>query len=229
MALATWWGGDPLPPLAPLAGFSAGPTRDEEILARLNNLPPAEVRRRLRAGHRPYLAYIEGTPVAYGWVATRQAEIGELGLNFKLPGTHRYLWDFATLPAWRGRGIYPHLLQAILTAERGQADHFWIIYAPENRPSGAGIHKAGLTPVAQLSFQKDGQAGLMPLDLKERAGAGANLLGVPLLEQGLTPCWRCGGTGRASEPAKLSCACACRTGLEWADERRDKSCCCLAN
>ncbi len=220
MALATWWGGDTLPSLSPLAGFSAGPTHDEPTLARLNNLPPAEIRRRLRAGHQPYLAYLNETPVAYGWVATRQAEIGELQLNFTLPGIHRYLWDFATLPAWRGRGIYPHLLQAILTDESHQADHFWIIYAPENHPSGTGIHKAGLAPVGQLSFQRNGRAGLMALNRIDRASIGANLLGVPLLKRGLTPCWRCGRL-----PASADCT--CWAGLEQAGEQPDPMCCCL--
>lgn len=222
MALATWWSSDPLPPLSRLAGFSAGPTTDEPILARLNDLSLSEIRRRLRAGHQPYLAYLGGTPVAYGWVATHQAQIGELDLAFTLPGTHRYLWDFATLPAWRGQGIYPHLLQAILLAESNQANHFWIIYAPENHPSGTGIHKAGLTSIGKLSFQGNGQAGLVPLSRIDRASTGARLLGVPLLERGLTPCWRCGRLPSTSN-------CACRAGLEQADERREPDCCCLVN
>jgi GNAT superfamily N-acetyltransferase len=228
MALASWWGGDPLPPLSPLTGFSAGPTHDEQILAHLNGLAPAEIRRRLQAGHRPYLGYLAETPVAYGWVATRQAEIGELGLDFTIPGVHRYLWDFATLPAWRGRGIYPHLLQAILTAEHNQAAYFWIIYAPENHPSGAGIHKAGLTPVGQLSFQRNGHAGLTPLGQIERARAGATLLGVPLLEGGLSPCWRCGRV--ASLPSTLEMVSdTCWASLERPQGQRDLNCLCLAS
>jgi hypothetical protein len=49
----------------------------------------------------PYLASVEQTPVGYGWVATQEALIGELGLQFGLPETDRYLWDFATLPSGR--------------------------------------------------------------------------------------------------------------------------------
>jgi GNAT superfamily N-acetyltransferase len=226
MALATWWDGDALSHLSPLAGFSAGLAHDDQTLAHLNNLMPVEVHRRRQAGHQPYLAYLAGEPVAYGWVATRQAEIGEHGLNFTLPEGHRYLWDFATLPAWRGRGIYPHLLQEILTAEVGQADYFWIIYAPENQPSGAGIHKAGLNPIGQLSFQRDGHAGLTPLGQIERARTGANLLGVPLLERGLSPCWRCGGASLPS--AQEGASCTCRAELERATEGTMLGCLCLA-
>lgn len=53
MALAAWWGRDPLPLLSSLASFSAGPTSDEPTLAHLNGLSLAEIRSRLQAGHRP--------------------------------------------------------------------------------------------------------------------------------------------------------------------------------
>src|SRR5690554_1102890 len=114
MALATWWRGDDLPALTPLQDFTAGPTDDAGLLARLAALEIAEVQRRLDEGHRPYVAWLGGEPVAYGWVATHTAEVGELDVVITLPQGECYLWDFATLPAWRGRGIYPRLLQAIL-------------------------------------------------------------------------------------------------------------------
>lgn len=192
MALATWWVPDPLPDLRPLPGFQAALAADDVELARLNDIPLAEVQARRQRGHRPYIGYMDGTPAAYGWVATREASIGELGLTFTLPREDRYLWDFATGPAWQGRGIYPQLLRTIL-AQEPAATRFWIIHAPENLPSGAGMHKAGLVPVGRLSFRADGGVGLAPLGPRERAQAGAALLGVPLVETVLSPCWRCGG------------------------------------
>jgi len=48
MALATWWDGDSLSNLSPLAGFSAGLAHDDQTLAHLNNLTLAEVHRRWR-------------------------------------------------------------------------------------------------------------------------------------------------------------------------------------
>ena len=62
----------------------------------------AEVEQRRRAGHLPYVGYIDGTAVTYGWVATREASIGELNLVFPIAADSRYLWDFATLPDWQG-------------------------------------------------------------------------------------------------------------------------------
>ena len=193
MALATWWRGDTLPPLVPVPHFHAAASRDALLIARVTGLDPAQVQERLAAGHQPYLAYIGTAPVGYGWVAQQAAEIGELDLRFALPPTERYLWDFATLPAWQGYGIYPRLLQSIIAQQAPSIERVWIIYAPENTPSGAGMGKAGLEVVGQLSFGREGRVGLAPLGRPERAQAGAALLGVPLSAYRLAPCWSCGG------------------------------------
>jgi GNAT superfamily N-acetyltransferase len=189
MALATWWASDPLMDLPPVSGFHVRLAADDAQLAAINQITVAEIEQRRRAGHIPYVGYIDNTAVTYGWVATREASIGELRLVFPIPVGSRYLWDFATVPEWQGRGLYPRLLQAIVQAER--AECFWIIHAPENRPSGAGMQKAGFQAVGQLSFQPDNSLGLIPFDQPERALIGAKLLGVPLIEDGLSPCWRC--------------------------------------
>ena len=169
MALATWWRGDALPTLSLLPGFHVEALRDEHLIAQINRLAPNEVRQRLGSGHQPYLASIEQAPVGYGWMATEEASIGELGLQFALPATERYLWDFATLPEWQGYGIYPRLLQHILAQQSSTVERVWIIHAPENSPSGAGMTKAGLLPVGQLSFRSDGAVGLAPFESLERA------------------------------------------------------------
>jgi hypothetical protein len=179
--------------LSLLSGFRVEASRDEHLIAHINQLAPNEVRQRMHTGHQPYLASIEQAPVGYGWMATQEASIGELGLAFVLPQTERYLWDFATLPEWQGYGIYPRLLQHILMQQSSTVERVWIIHAPENSPSGAGMTKAGLLPVGQLSFRSDSGVGLAPFDLLERAQAGAALLGIPLIERVLAPCWRCGG------------------------------------
>lgn len=197
MALATWWSSDPLPELAAVPGFHARLAADDTMLATLNRLTEAEVLVRRDAGHRPYVGLLEGNPAAYGWVATEEASIGELHITMRLPRGNRYLWDFATLPGFQGRGLYPHLLQAILEHERPEAERFWIIHAPENLPSGAGMAHAGLAPVAELSLRADGGVGLAPRDVPSalaRAQAGSALLGVPLMGAELAPCWRCGGS-----------------------------------
>src|SRR6476620_4446130 len=200
MALATWWRGDSMPELSLLKGFRVEASRDTHLVADITRLAPDEVDQRMDAGHQPYVAYVEQTPVGYGWMATREASIGELGLVFALPETERYLWDFATLPDWQGYGIYPRLLQTILAQQLPTVERVWIIHAPENSPSGAGMTKAGLLPIGQLSFRSDGGVGLAPFDSLERAQAGAALLGIPLIASVLAPCWSCGGTTDKHNP-----------------------------
>jgi hypothetical protein len=207
MALATWWRGDAVPTLSLLSGFRVEASRDEHLIAHINQLAPNEVRQRLHMGHQPYLASIDQAPVGYGWMATQEASIGELGLAFALPATERYLWDFATLPEWQGYGIYPRLLQHILTQQSSTVERVWIIHAPENSPSGVGMTKAGLLPVGQLSFRSDGGVGLAPFDSLERAQAGAALLGIPLIESVLAPCWSCGGATHAHSTTVDADAC----------------------
>jgi GNAT superfamily N-acetyltransferase len=193
MSLATFWAEDGIASLPALAGFTAGPAHDWHELAEINHLSSAEVIERRNDGHRAYVARMDGQPVAYGWLATRKISIGELDINVELSPDDRYLWDFATLPEWQGRGLYPRLLQSILEQESQNAKRFWIIHAPENLPSGAGMNKAGFEFVGQLSYTVDGQVGLAPYsDTAERARRGADLLQVPLIETVLAPCWSCG-------------------------------------
>jgi GNAT superfamily N-acetyltransferase len=194
MALWTWWTGDALPALAEIEGFRAEAAHDVAELSTLTGLTPDEVTSRLGAGNRCYVARLGGEAVGYGWVADAGAAIGELGLAFRLEAGDRYLWDFVTLPAWRGRGLYPHLLQAILRAEdRGR---FWIINAPENVASARGIAKAGFAEVGSLAFARGRGVGIAASAAAGRAAAGAAVLGVPLVpttetDPGVSPCWCC--------------------------------------
>jgi len=162
IVLHTWRLGDPQPPLPHPLGFAAGPTDDDGLVARLAGLDRATVRARRRAGHRPYVAWLDGTPVAYGWSAGRRASIGEIGVRLALrPGAH-YLWDFATLPAWRGRGVYPALLRAIVAHETPEAERFLIGHRASNLTSRRGIEKAGFRELGMLRPRPGGGAELVP-------------------------------------------------------------------
>jgi GNAT superfamily N-acetyltransferase len=164
----TWWRGDPLPALAPLESFRAAPADDDALLAELNAIDVAEVRRRVSAGSQPYLAYLHGTPASYGWAARGANGIEELGIVYTLAPGDRDLWDFATLPRWRGRGVYPHLLQAILSAEQ-PAERFWIGHVADNATSGRGIRSAGFQLAGALVLTSGGALKFAPLGAEPRA------------------------------------------------------------
>jgi GNAT superfamily N-acetyltransferase len=175
----TWWQGDPLPALKPLPGFSLVQTDDTRLLDILSDRTEAEIQQRISDGHRPYLAMINGQPAAYGWSAWERAEIGELGVRLELPDRERYLWDFMTLPDWRGRGIYPHMLQGIIRAEMADARRFWIGHDLDNVASARGIEKAGLPVIGEVWVRK-GEPVFVPREQVERAGAAAALLNLAM-------------------------------------------------
>ena len=192
---------DPTPELGALPGLAVRREESAALMAALQGRAEAEMTRRFEAGHRAYVAWRDGEPAAWGWVATRAAEIGELGSSFAIPAGERYLWNFVTLPAHRGAGIYPRLLEAIVRAESREAERFWIAYAPENHASGAGIRKAGFAALAELSFDAAGRAALREL-IPGGARVAARVLVLPEADDALAPCWRCVRAGRGS----MSCA-----------------------
>jgi GNAT superfamily N-acetyltransferase len=217
MALMTWWRTDALPALPALPGFVAQRSNDAHAIAELNRISVAEARERLRDGHHAYFATLHGQPVGYGWAATRGASIGEVGLSFALPRDERYLWDFATLPEYRGRGLYPRLLQAMLRMEA--TSRAWILHAPENWPSGAGISRAGFRPVGRLAFRADGSVALGDVRDDVRAWWGAGVLGVAVTDMVVSACWCC-PRGEAScgcwthgRGSIAACACGVAVGV----------------
>jgi ribosomal protein S18 acetylase RimI-like enzyme len=196
----------PSPALAPLPGLTVAREHDAARMAALQGRSESEIARRFALGHRAYVAHHDGEPAAWGWVATRSAEIGELGAAFDVPGGERYLWNFVTRPSHRGLGIYPRLLDAIVHAESREATRFWVAYAPENHASGAGIRKAGFVTVAELSFDAEGRAALHAMR-PDGGRAASRVLGLAEAQDALAPCWRCVRAGRGP----MSCAAgACR-------------------
>lgn len=202
MPLATRHRDDPAPLLAPVPALVVRRETDPRAMAALQGKPEEEMRRRADAGHRAYVAVLDGTPAAWGWVATRTADIGELASSFHIPDGERYLWNFVTLPSHRGLGIYPRLVDAIVRAESAEAERFWIARAPENHASGAGIGRAGFATVAELSFDAAGRPAVR--GTVEGGGAlAARLLGIAEAADSLARCWRC---VRAGRPEAMSCA-----------------------
>lgn len=207
---------DPMPDLIPLIALEVHQVWDADFMARLQDRAVATIEERFAEGHRAYVAWMNEEPAAWGWVATRSATIGEMGATFAISKGERYLWNFVTLPAHRGRGIYPRMLQAIVRAEAEAAERFWIAYAPENRASGSGISKAGFTVRAELSFDMRGRPAVRPMASGD-ATVASRVLGIRETADALTPCWRCVRAGRG--------AAACVEGQCCCDYQKPQSGC----
>ena len=207
MALALRLRDDMVPEMTRLPQLSVRRESDPAAMARLQGRNIEEMTRRFAKGHRAYVALWNAEPVSWGWVATSEAEIGELRINFAIPAGERYLWNFVTLASHRGLGIYPRLLNEIVRAESTDAERFWIAYAPENRASGSGIRKAGFVTVAELSFDASGRPAVKAVSPDEVAAA--RMFGLPQSTE-VSACWRCART-----PVKTESSCETTT-----------SCCC---
>lgn len=178
--LWSWCKGDTLPTCKSGSGLTVEESKHVELLSHLMNIPSEELREQLWHGDRAYLARLETLPVAVGWSAT--GEVAVLGgrVTLHVPPDNRYLYGFVTRPDWRGRGMYPHLLQAILRAE--EQESYWIMHLQENMPSQRGIHKAGFRVAGRLSFLPTDELGLIPPSGdSERAHTAARLFGFPLI------------------------------------------------
>jgi GNAT superfamily N-acetyltransferase len=174
-----WWRGDPLLALPPIPDLRIEPIDDARRAADLIPLPTSEIEERMRLGDQPWLARVSDEPVAWGWNATRQFAIGELGIARALPPHTRYLWDFFTLPEWRGHGIYPRLLQAIVVSEP-EVEQFWLGHDLGNTASARGIAKAGFAEVGLLYRGEASGFALVPSGPFARAAAAATIFAVPI-------------------------------------------------
>jgi ribosomal protein S18 acetylase RimI-like enzyme len=205
--IATRHRNDPSPSLSPLNGFSVRRETSALVMAELQKRTEFDMGQRMWDEHRAYVASIDGVDVAWGWVATDTAMIGEIQSAFEIPKRERYLWNFVTAPTHRGLGIYPRLIDAIVRAESAEAERFWVAYAPENHASGVGIHKAGFETVAQISFDQHGRPAVRMLI--EGAPNPARMLGLPSLAEALAQCWRCVRMGKTVEKSCRPGECRC--------------------
>lgn len=142
---------------APAASVTCEEARPEVEATLAQAMGPSEmgeIRRRFAAGSRCYVARDVGGAIAgYGWVSRGEERIGELERSFRLPPDAVYIWDCATLPPYRQRGVYTALLEAMVSALRSEgARRIWIGASRANRPSLRGFARAGFHPVASVTF-----------------------------------------------------------------------------
>jgi GNAT superfamily N-acetyltransferase len=145
---------DPVPeirPLVPATVRRVGPGDVPALAAAMGAGSQSEIARRLEAGRRCYAAWVEGQLAAYGWVSFDQEDIGELNLRLRLLPGEAYIWNCATLPAFRRRRLYSALLVHMVGELRTErVCRVWIGADLDNAASQRGIARAGFRPVADL-------------------------------------------------------------------------------
>jgi ribosomal protein S18 acetylase RimI-like enzyme len=119
--------------------------------------PQELVDERLERGSRAFAGWEAGELVCYGWVSTGSECIGELATMLRLAPGHAYVWDCATLPAHRRRGLYTELLRVIVARLGAEGLlRLWIGASLSNGPSLRAFASAGFTPVLVVTHARLG-------------------------------------------------------------------------
>ncbi|HLF26827.1 MAG TPA: GNAT family N-acetyltransferase [Anaerolineae bacterium] len=147
-----------LPELTPRLPASFGrvePEAAEALAQAMGQRDPTLVLERFDASRRCYAAYVEGRIAAYGWVSFDEEWIGEIHLRIRLAPGEAYIWDCATLPAYRRYRLYTTLLAHIVNQLRDERlRRAWIGTDMDNIASQRGIALAGFRPVADLVVER---------------------------------------------------------------------------
>jgi ribosomal protein S18 acetylase RimI-like enzyme len=149
---------EPVPvvtPLVPAAFRRAGPDLIPALVSAMDGVSSAGLLKRFENGRRCYIAQVEDQIAAYGWVSLDDEHIGELNLRIQLLPGEVYIWDCATIPAFRRKHLYSALLGYIIEELRAEGlCRAWIGADMDNRPSQQGMARAGFHHVADLVVER---------------------------------------------------------------------------
>jgi ribosomal protein S18 acetylase RimI-like enzyme len=145
---------EPTPLVTPRLAVTFGrllPQSGPALAAALDGGASADVGKRFASGRRCYAAWAGEDIAAYGWVSFNEEYIGELNMRLHLLPGEAYIWDCATLPAFRRNHLYSALLLYIAGELRAEGlCRAWIGANQENLTSQKGMARAGFQHVADL-------------------------------------------------------------------------------
>lgn len=145
---------EPVPivqPLIPATFRSLSADLVPALVSTLGRGASAEIIKRFETGRRCYTAWVGDRLASYGWASFDEEHIGELKLRIRLLPGEVYIWDCATLPAFRRNRLYSALLSYIIRELRAEGFcRAWIGADMDNVPSQQGIARAGFHHVGDL-------------------------------------------------------------------------------
>jgi RimJ/RimL family protein N-acetyltransferase len=138
--------------LVRIAGAASAADHDlaEEVM-RAAGEPNGLVAPRLAHGDEFFGWLADGRVVSFGWVTCQDRTVGPF--QFAEVSGRTFLYNFHTLEAYRGRGLYPALLLAMRhVLGREKVTEFVIDVNAHNTASARGIEKGGFVLVARVAF-----------------------------------------------------------------------------
>jgi GNAT superfamily N-acetyltransferase len=117
------------------------------------------------------VALESGLVVAYGWLSSGPEWIGELGLELRPAPGEAYVWNCATLPAHRRKGLFSAMLRAIAAqARREGLVRLWI--GSVEIPAQKAVGGAGFVPALQFEVEPHGKLRSLKVSVVDAADAG---------------------------------------------------------
>ena len=117
----------------------------------------SEIRRRLEAGQRFFVARHEGRIIHGEWVATQRAWIDYLACEIRLAPDEVYVYDSFTSPDFRGRNISPaRSTQALRYIRDAGYRRIMAAILLENKPAFRVFEKVGFRPLGLMDYVKIG-------------------------------------------------------------------------
>jgi len=149
---------EPVPVITPLVAAifrRAGPDLVPALVSTMGRDASVELFERFETGRRCYTAWVGDQLASYGWVSFDEERIGELNLRIRLLPGEAYIWDCATIPAFRRNHLYSGLLAYMLGELHAEGFcRAWIGADMDNKPSQQGIARAGFQHVADLGMAR---------------------------------------------------------------------------
>ena len=118
------------------------------------------IAQRFEQGKWCFVGRVDGEIATYGWVTFDEEHIGELGLTIRLRAGEAYIWDCATLPAYRGQRLYPALLTYMRRALAvAGLRSIWLGTDMDNIPSQKGVALVGFQPIVDAGLVNTSKGG----------------------------------------------------------------------
>lgn len=133
-----------------------------ELVSAMDAADGNAIQRRFAGGRRCFGLRVDGALAAYGWVTHGAEYVGELEREFHLGNDESYIWDCATVAAWRSQRCYSALLSLLVHQLRQEhPQRIWIGASRQNRASIQGIVNAGFSSVLDLVYYRLARLTLM--------------------------------------------------------------------
>jgi N-acetylglutamate synthase-like GNAT family acetyltransferase len=140
---------------SPVVFTRAGPEIAQELAQVMELDNTTLVQQRFDQGQHCYVGKLANSPVTYGWVTFDEEEIGEVSLRIRLKVGEAYIWNCATLPAYRRQHLYSALLAYIVASLRQQElRRVWIGTDHDNLFAQQGIARAGFQATGDIMINQ---------------------------------------------------------------------------